>query len=265
MITTADILKKLQEFAPLELKAEWDNAGLLCGSFCAEVTRVMVALDPSMAALREAAQKHCELLLTHHPILFGKIASLTDETVTGRALRFAAENKINCINLHTNLDVVSGGVNDCLATALGLEGVSLLKPEGVDANGREYGLIRCGTVPQQSLADFLATVSCRLDCLGLRYIDGGKSVHRVAVGGGACADELNNAASAGCDTFVTADVRYHEFCAAAEMGINLIDAGHFETENPICEKLADFVRQSFTELQVMRSESHRDVILFRMK
>ena len=119
-----------------------------------------------------------------------------------------------------------------------------------------------GTVPEQSLDAFLTVVKTALHCPGLRYAQGGKSVHQVAVGGGACADGMAEALAAGCDTFVTADVKYNQFWDAADFGLNLIDAGHFYTENPVCGYLAEKLRAAFPAVSVKISQSHQDCMKF---
>ena len=114
----------------------------------------------------------------------------------------------------------------------------------------------------QSLYTFLDHVKKALGCQGLRYVDSGKPVTRVAVGGGACAGEMRQAAAAGCDTFVTADVRYNQFWDARELGLNLIDAGHFHTENPVCTYLTEKLREAFPDLNIAMSAWHADCANF---
>ena len=149
-----------------------------------------------------------------------------------------------------------------LARVLGLEDIQVLFPTGTDRSGNPVGLLRAGVVEAQSLSDFLARVKENLHCPGLRYCDGGKPVRRVAVGGGACASELTQAAQAGCDTFVTADVKYNQFWDAQDLGVNLIDAGHFYTENPVVAVLAENLAAAFPEIPVFISKKHRDCMKF---
>ena len=261
-MTVQDVLNALNKLAPFELKEEWDNVGLLCGRRSAEARKALIALDPTLEVLKEAAENGCDLLITHHPILFGAINEVSDASVTGAALLFAAEHGIACVNLHTNLDCVYGGVNEALAAQLMLEDSRLLSPRGVDQTGREYGYVRHGFVSPCTLGSFLDIVKKRLGCTALRYVDGKKEVNHVAVAGGACADEFRAVAEAGCDTFVTADVKYHQFMEAAALGVSLIDAGHFETENPVCDVLHRFLKRALPQLDVSLSERHADVISF---
>lgn len=262
MITVGEILDFLETLAPRSMKMDWDNVGLLCGGRNRPVTKVLVALDPFEGVCREARQWGAELLVTHHPLIFSPLKAVTDETAIGRSVQLLCAAGISAINAHTNLDCAPGGVNDCLAAKLGLKEVQVIAPSGVDELGREWGLLRQGVVDSQALSDFLPKVKSALNCEGLRYADGGKPVHRVAVGGGACASELLDAVNAGCDTFVTADVKYNQFWDAHDLGLNLIDAGHFATENPVVSLLAEKIAARFPETSVKVSETHRDCMKF---
>lgn len=261
MATVNDILQYIDTLAPRYMKESWDNVGLNCGHRDREVTKILVALDPFPHVCREAKQQGADLLVTHHALIW-KPGFITDETVWGRSALYLIENGIAHINAHTNLDCAPGGVNDRLASSLGLENIQVIDPMGTDEQGRAYGLLRKGEVNEQSLDAFLSTVKESLNCDGLRYVDGGKPVRNVAVGGGACAGELMDALRAGCDTFVTSDAKYNQFWDAQTAGINLIDAGHFHTENPIVSVLADKIAAAFPEIQVIVSEKHADCMKF---
>ena len=263
MATVNDILQFMESLAPASTKMDWDNVGLLCGRKDKEVRRILVALDPFRHVIREAILEGADLIVTHHPLIFrNPLMQVNEDTEAGRCVLTLIEQGIAAINAHTNLDVAPGGVNDVLAAALELSGVEVLNPEGVTADGRPYGLLRAGNVNEQSLPVFLQFVKTRLGCEALRYVDGGKRVRRVAVGGGACADGMFDAIAAGCDTFVTSDIRYNQFWTAQELGLNLIDAGHFHTENPTMPVLARKLREQFPEICVILSETHRDCMKF---
>ena len=261
MITVKDIMDCVQGFAPVYMKESWDRVGLNCGHLDAPVTTVLVALDPFEAVCKEAKEISAELLVTHHALLW-EPGFITDETAPGENTLFLIENRIAHLNAHTNLDCAPGGVNDTLAATLGLKNIQAVAPVGNDEQGRPYGLLRQGDVSEQTLEEFLASVKTRLGCKGLRYVSCGKPVHHVAVGGGACAGAMKQAIAAGCDTFVTADVRYNQVVDARDLGINLIDAGHFHTENPVCKVLANLIQAKFPELRVEISKNHTDHMNF---
>ena len=262
MTCVSDILKYIEILAPRSMKMDWDNVGLLCGSRSTPVTKILVALDPFENVCDEAAAWGAQLIVTHHPIIFQAMKAVTDETSIGRGLTTLIRHGISAINAPPNLDCAPGGVNDVLAQTLGLRNIRVISPSGVDAEGREWGLLRMGETDEQSLESFLASVKEQLGCKGLRYVSGGKPVQKVAVGGGACAGGLVEAFDAGCDTFVTADVKYNQFWDAHDLGINLIDAGHFATENPVISVLAAKLAAQFPEITVKISESHRDCMKF---
>ena len=262
MTTVGDILKYIETLAPRSMKMDWDNVGLLCGRKVTPVTKILVALDPFEGVCREAAQWGAQLIVTHHPVIFQAPKAITDETSVGRSILQLCAHGISAINAHTNLDCAPGGVNDVLAKKLALVNVQVVDPEGTDENGNEWGLLRMGDVPEQPLDAFLNRVKTLLGCEGLRYVDGGKPVRKVAVGGGSCAGEMLDALRAGCDTFVTADVKYNQFWDAKDLRINLIDAGHFATENPVVSVLAEKIAGAFPEIEVKISETHADCMKY---
>lgn len=263
MASVAEILNYIETLAPRYMKEDWDNVGLLCGRKNMEVCKILVALDPFRSVINEAIEEKADLIVTHHPLIFrDDLTAVNEDTETGRCVLTLVEHGIAAINAHTNLDLAPGGINDVLAAALGLENVELTHPEGTDDQGRPYGLLRAGTVAEQPLETFLAAVKKNLNCDGLRYVDGGKPVRKVAVGGGSCAGGMQEAVDAGCDTFVTADVKYNQFRTAFELGLNLIDAGHFHTENPTMPVLAAKLQAAFPEIQVKLSQNHRDCMKF---
>ncbi len=261
MTTVADILAFLETLAPPYMKYEWDHIGLNCGHADAPVTKILVALDPFSESIAEAKEMGAELLVTHHALIW-EGGFVNDQTIWGRNALTLIESGIAHINAHTNLDCAPEGVNDVLANKLGLCDISVINPVGQDTQGRPYGLLRMGTVPEQSIDAFLSTVKSALGCDGLRYVNPSVAVHRVAVGGGSCGEDLMDAVRAGCDTFVTADVKYNQFRTAYDLGLNIIDAGHFHTENPAVMALKEKLAAQFPEITVKFSEKLRDHMKF---
>ena len=248
MPTVRQIEEALYELAPAELAMRWDNVGLLVGDPKKEVTRVLVSLDITQAVAEEAAARGAELIVAHHPVMNCKwtpVQTLREDTRQGKLLRTLVRCDIAAICMHTNLDVAYGGVNDVLAETLHLQGCQRLGEEN---------LIRFGTLENAlPLSEFAAQVNKGLHAHGLRYVDGGKQVYRVAVGGGSCGDSWREILEAGCDTFVTSDVKYHDFLDASAEGLNIIDAGHFETEDPVCMTVIQYLQGSFPALHFEKS------------
>lgn len=262
MTTVNDILAFLNTLAPGYMKEEWDNVGLLCGSRATPVTKILVALDPFEHVCQEAVDVGAQLLVAHHPLIFDPLRSVTDDSSIGRSLMLLNKNGISVICAHTNLDCAPEGVNHVLSRVLGLENVELIDPAGNDDNGTPYGLLRCGYVKESTLEDFLSQVKQALKTPVLRFVRGGQPVRKVAVGGGSCAGAVPLVKAAGCDTFVTADVKYNQFWDAKDLGLNLIDAGHFYTENPVVSHLSFALSRAFPEIEVKTSQTHRDCMEF---
>ena len=261
MAAVKEVYDYLDQLAPFSTQMEFDNAGLLVGREGTEVKRILVALDITQAVAEEAAELGCSLIVSHHPVIFHPVKSVTDRTVTGRILLTLAEAKIAAICAHTNLDAAQGGVNCCLAHTLGLKEIGQLHPDGLDAQGQPYGIGRVGLAHTGGLraSQYAAYVKERLGAASVRYVEGGHPVERVAVGGGSCGSMLEDAIAAGCDTFVTADVKYDQYLQAKALGINLMDAGHYATEQVVCAPLGEKLAQRFPEVEVLQSARHREV------
>ena len=257
MAKLQEVLQYMQQLAPETLAEDWDNVGLLvdCG---ADVTSILVALDITEAVADEAIERDCQLIVAHHPVMNCKwlpVQTVRSDTPQGHLLLKLLRSGVSAVCMHTNLDIAEGGVNDRLAQAL-----ELIDPGPL---GDPEGLCRMGTLAApMSLEDFAAFVCKALGANGVRLSDAGKKVSKVAVGGGACGDYEDFAIAAGCDTFVTSDLTYHTFLDAKWKGINLMDAGHFPTEDPVCETLVSYLAAQFPELPVIKSASHREVIQY---
>ena len=264
MATVREIYQYLDGLAPFSLQMDFDNAGFLVGRGDRQVDKLLVSLDITEEVVAEAAQLGCQLIVSHHPVIFFPAKSVTDATPDGRILLSLVEHNIAPICAHTNLDAVSGGVNDALARKLGLTNIEQLKQDGVDASGRPYGIGRVGNtagVPMYAPA-FAAFVKEALGANGVRFVDARRPVRRVAVGGGACADMLKDALALGCDTFVTADVKYNGFLDAKALGVNLIDAGHYPTEQVVVPVLAKWLADGFAKVEVLTTQTHKEVFSY---
>ncbi|WP_297232187.1 Nif3-like dinuclear metal center hexameric protein [uncultured Flavonifractor sp.] len=264
MATVREIYQYLDTLAPFSLQMDFDNAGFLVGRGDRQVDKVLVSLDITEEVVAEAAKLGCQLIVSHHPVIFFPAKSVTDATPDGRILLSLVEHNIAAVCAHTNLDAVWGGVNDALARKLGLTSVEPLKQDGVDASGRPYGIGRVGNtagVPMYAPA-FAAFVKETLGANGVRFVDARRPVRRVAVGGGACADILKDALALGCDTFVTADVKYNGFLDAKALGVNLIDAGHYPTEQVVVPVLAKWLADGFAKVEVLTTQTHKEVFSY---
>lgn len=258
MSTVYEIEQAMFRWAPKETAATWDNVGHLIGRRGQEVKKLLVALDITQDVAEEALNKGVDLIVSHHPVMncaWSPVQTVRDDTQQGRLLLTLLQNNISAICMHTNLDAAPGGVNDALAARLDIKNAVVI--DGGD------GIVRAGELESEiPLQDFLACIRDRLQPNGIRYADGGKSVHRVAVGGGACSDYFPAVAACGCDTFVTSDVKYNHFIDAAGLGLTLIDAGHYPTEDCVCSEIIQYLSAQFPHLMIEKSGSHREIIQY---
>ena len=226
---------ELTKLYPRELSCPWDNDGIMvCGDLSAEVKRVAVSLDASFEAVCHAAEIGADLLLTHHPMLFRGTKSVSDENPGGHKIIKSLRNGLSVISLHTRLDAGDGGVNDCLAEALGLKVIGKFGDEEAPELGR---IALAEPVTGKELAEMVR------DSLGsgaVRFTgDAGKSIRTVGLCGGDGKDFLQAAAAAGCDAYITGDAGYNAAQDISEEGLCVIEAGHYHSEAPVCKRLAE--------------------------
>ena len=255
MATVKDVALFLDSIAPCSMKMDFDNVGLLAGDGNKQVHKVLLALDVTDEVIAEAVAYGADLLVTHHPLMFSIKNASTDDMI-GRKLVAILGAGMSAVCMHTNLDAAVGGVNDCLMNVLGITAEGVIEPYGVNEDGIAYGMGRYGTVQEMPLVAFLQQCKNSLQCNGLRYVDAGKPVTRVAVCGGSGSSMLQDIAALGCDTFVTADVKHNGFLDAKELGINLIDAGHYSTENVVIPYLHQILAERFPALELKVSRKH---------
>lgn len=250
MITVKDVLTFLDSKAPLNTQLSFDNAGFLCGDGSAAVTRVMTALDITDDVIAEAIEFGAQLIVSHHPVCFTPMKSVTTDDLVGRKFAAMLSHGISAICMHTNLDAAKDGVNDALCAKLGAENLGLLDPEN-DTISR-----LCRLSEPEDFKTFLARVKGALNANGLRYTGPEKPVQLFGICGGTGGGSIPAAVARGCDAFVTADVKHNQFIEAAELGIDVVDAGHYSTENVVVPVLTSWLRERFPELEVKVSQRH---------
>lgn len=255
MATVKDIFAYFEKTVPTKMKMPTDNSGFLVGNGNRNVNKVILSLDITDEVISEAIAYDADLIISHHPLFFS-VTSASTESLIGRKIVSILEAGMSAICLHTNLDSVQNGVNDTLMAVLGANTEGILDPYGSYEDGRSYGIGRYGTIQKRELSEFLTFCKNALGCNGLRYISGGKPVHKIAVCGGSGSSMLNKVAELGCDTYVTGDVKHNGFLDAKELGINLIDAGHYSTENIVIPVLEQMLNQAFPEIKTKVSSVH---------
>ncbi len=225
-MTVKELYDKITLRIPEELSEPWDNDGIMCcADLYAEVNNVLIALDVTEAIVDYAISRNFDLIISHHPLIFKPVSRVTEDDHISRKIIKLISNNISVFSFHTRADKAEGGVNDILAALFGLTDVT---PFG------EGGMGRIGTLPEEcELEDFAEVVRVQLDADGVRVADALNPVKRVALLGGDGKDFVRDALLSGADTYVSGRISYNIMEEAPDMGINLIEAGHYFTENPV--------------------------------
>lgn len=253
MVTTEKIYETMQRLAPLELAESWDNPGFLvdCGG---SVTRVLAALDITPEVAAEAKEKGCQLIVSHHPVIFSPLKRIGGQDVPFQLVR----NGISAVCMHTNLDAAAGGVNEVLA---GLFGMREMEPFAGGC-GR---VGRIDPIPVPQLARNAQTVLgglCNLPASGpavqVKFADTGTPVRRLAVISGAGGSLFEEALAMGADCLLTGEASHHHALDAARLGLSLVAAGHYATEFPAMAVVAQRLRAALPELEVLVSTRNHD-------
>ncbi len=249
-------VKEFYEYLSRELPLEWACEGDFDGMSCCpnadiEVEKVLIALDATEAVVDEAIEEGCQVILAHHPMLFGGIKEIHDGEFRSNKLIKLIQNNIAVMSFHTRLDAAPGGVNDILSALIGLKS---LVPFG------EKGLGRIGELDEPMTAEALAvTVKSTLGAPFVEYADAGRLIKRVAVVGGAGSSDIYDALAAGVDAFVSGEIKHNYMTDAPDMGMSMVAAGHFYTENPVCARL--FELTAAVDLIPIITYSHRVLVV----
>lgn len=252
-----DIAASIETYAPLSLQESYDNSGLQIGDPGKAVTKILVCLSLTEDILQEAISKQCQLVVTHHPLLFKGLKRITPFTPEERMVITALAHGIAIYSAHTNLDITSGGVSTELALQLGMKNITPLLSKASDT-----GLGIIGEMPRPVPAlEFLRMVKNTLRVKAVRYAAHAPAIviNKVAICGGSGASMIKDAISAGADAYVSGDFKYHDFDTYGTY-LLLTDVGHFESELIARNLLARIIKENFPEVTVMISESETNPI-----
>jgi dinuclear metal center YbgI/SA1388 family protein len=233
-MTVKQLYEKLSERIPPSLSCEWDNDGIMCSADTStEVNNVLITLDVTEEVVDYAISRNFDLIISHHPLIFKPISHVCEDTHVSRKIIKLITNNVSVFSFHTRADRVEGGVNDMLADYIGLVDVS---PFGED------GLGRIGTLSEErELENFAEDIKMQLGADSVKFADAYNTVKRVALVGGDGKDYVKAAIDAGADTYLSGRISYNVMEEAAEMGINLIEAGHYFTEFPVTSFFSSLV------------------------
>ncbi len=230
-MTVKTLYGELSKLYPENLRAEWDNDGIMCcDNLDKSVSKILIALDVTMDTVDYACDNGFDLIISHHPLVFSSQKSLTPDKFTQRKLIKLIKNNVSVFSFHTRLDATDGGVNDVLCNMLGLINI---EKDSVDPVGR-IGYLN----EKASLSEFAKSIKKSLNTPFVLY-NGDKEAYKVYVVGGDGKDLINRALLLGADTLLTGRASYNTIIDAKDMGLNIIEAGHFFTENPVCQKIKD--------------------------
>ena len=242
-MTVAQIYEKLSQRIPEHLREEWDNDGLMCASDDSiEVQRTLITLDITEEVVDYAVANNFDLIVSHHPLIFRPLKAVVEDDHVARKVIKLIKNDVAVISLHTRADKVEGGVNDTLCEILGIRDT---QPFGEGFIGR------IGVLDEElCMEDFSYLLKGLLNADGVKVADALIPVQRVAVVGGDGKDFVEDALRLGADTFVSGRISYNIMAEANEMGINLIEAGHFFTEHPVTSFFQSLLMRYDSEMYV---------------
>ena len=243
-MTVFELYTKLTERVPTSLSMGWDGDGFeICPDKDAEVKRVLISLDVTNDVIDRAVEGGFDVIVAHHPMLFNGLKEISVLSADGSRAVKLIKNNISVMTFHTRLDSVDGGVNDVLAALLGLSNIAT-----VEFNGNQ--VVRVGELEEEmDASEFAAMVKERLSCPAVSLAKASGRVKRVALIGGSGGSEMGAANFTGADTFITGELKHHEMLSARDIGVNLIVAGHFYTEHPVCDRLSKMIGEILPEAE----------------
>lgn len=253
MITAKELVEPIEQMAPPGTQSSWDNSGFSVGDPNGVVTAALIALDCTPEVVAEAVEKGCDIIITHHPLIFGQVRSITRETWLGRAVMEAVKSGITVYSAHTNMDLAVGGVSHLMAEKLGLKECVPLDDEGF------------GLVGNLSLPVYAEELINRTKCLfNVEHVRSsrlvGTPVTRVAVCGGSGKSFIPDAIAKGAQVYVTADIPYHEFYC--EDNFMILDIGHYNSEYGVVHLIREILCKKFPNFALFISEKNNNPIYY---
>lgn len=260
-LTVKELMRIMEKYAPVSLKEEYDNVGLMVGDTNMEISSILVTLDCTMEVIEEAIEKQCNFILSHHPLLFIKPKSITTETIKGKKIIKLIKENISLYSAHTNLDSVQGGLNDFAMELLGFKNYSIIDENPIKENS---GIGRIVELEEaMNLEEVCKKVKSAYNIENLKYSGNlSKKVKKIALVNGSGSDFFERATKLGADCIITGDTTYHDVHKLYEEGIAIIDGGHFNTEWPAMEIVAKILQKNLSKLgyenKVLLSKEAKD-------
>ena len=251
-ILVKDIYEAVNQFAPFETQEKWDNSGFLVGDLNQEVSGILISLDISLKAVQKAKELGCNVIFSHHPVIFSGLKNVYSDTVVSQLVK----QDISAICCHTPLDIAKGGINDLIVQKLALE----LEMEEEILPIEADGLGRIITLKSPvALQEFAQKAKKALNCEVVRYsAEFQNQIQKIAICSGSGASMLEELAGR-CDCFLTGDVKHDRWYKAQELNIALLDCGHYHTEVIMIPYVAEKLRQAFPDLNIIEFEEGNPV------
>lgn len=258
-----DIINEMEKFAPKFLKEDFDNVGLMVGDKEKEVKRILLALDCTLEVIEEAKNNNIDLIITHHPLIFRKPSSITTDTLQGKKIIELIKNDINLYSSHTNLDSAEDGLNETIMNILGFDKNEVIEVNKNSRDGKKEGLGRVVSLDKEILLEeLISKVKEKLNISGVKVVVGKSTVSKLAVINGSGQDFFEKAVKMGADCIITGDTTYHYASDYKEMGISIIDAGHFASEWLVYLNVINKIKDNFKDVEVLISEKTEDPYKF---
>ncbi len=255
-----DIIKEMELLAPSYLKEDFDNVGLMVGDRNKSVNKVLLALDCTLKVIEEAKREKVDLIITHHPLIFRKPSNITTDTLQGKKIIELIKNDISLYSSHTNLDSAENGLNNTIVSILGFNDSAILEK---NKNANSAGLGRIVNLDKEiKLENLIDQVKTKLNISNLRVVKGNDKVSKIAIINGSGQDFIGKAMQLGVDTVITGDTTYHFASDYKEMGINILDVGHFSSEQIVFFNVMKQIESKFKDIVFIESKVEEDPFTF---
>ena len=253
-----EVIAALEQFAPLPLQEDYDNAGLQLGLTEAEVSGALLCLDVTEETVAEAVEKGCNLVVSHHPLLFRGLKQIVDADSVQRTVKMAIKNDVTIVSMHTNLDNAVGGVNWKIAEKLGLE----VRDTRCEMRGEKCGLYVGTFAKPLSANDFISLLKTRMEaqCVMTNELLK-REIRKVAICGGAGSFMLDDAIAQGADAFVTGEMHYHEYFGH-DQEIQIAVIGHYESEHFTNELFREIIERECKGVRCVMAESQKNPVRY---
>lgn len=260
MIKVNNIINEMELLAPTYLKEDFDNVGLMVGDKNKEVKKVLLALDCTLKVIEEAKKENVELIITHHPLIFKRPSSITNDTLQGKKIIELIKNDISLYSSHTNLDSVENGLNDTIVSILGFDNSKILEKNKRDDKA---GLGRIVSLKESiQLEDLISKIKKSLNINNLRVVKGKDKVNKIAIINGSGQDFIGKAVALGADCIITGDTTYHFASDYKEMEISILDVGHFASEQITFFNVMENLKEKFKDVEFITSTVEEDPFSF---